>query len=164
VREIAQNTLEKIRSLSQALHPVMLDEAGLEPTIEWYLPVVERQTGIGISYEKSGTPFPVSGDSAVHIYRVLQEALNNVARHSGSKKARVRLHFAPASLELDVADNGSGFAESPARRGLGLVAMRERAELLGGRIRFEAAPGGGTIVKLEVPRESITRETQEMHA
>jgi len=164
VREIAQSTLEKIRSLSQALHPVMLDEAGLEPTIEWYLPVVERQTGIGISYVKSGTAFQVSGDSAVHIYRVLQEALNNVARHSGSKKARVRLHFAPAALELEVADNGTGFAETPARRGLGLVAMRERAELLGGRIRFEAVPGGGTIVKLEVPRESITHETQEMHA
>jgi signal transduction histidine kinase len=164
VREIAQSTLDKVRSLSQALHPVMLDEAGLEPTIEWYLPVVERQTGIGISYEKSGTPFPISGDSAVHIYRVLQEALNNVARHSGSKKARVRLHFAPSALELEVADSGTGFAESPARRGLGLVAMRERAELLGGRIQFEPAPGGGTIVKLEVPREAISREEQEMHA
>ena len=164
VREIAQNTLDKVRSLSQALHPVMLDEAGLEPTIEWYLPVVERQTGIGISYEKSGTPFPVSGDSAVHIYRVLQEALNNVARHSGSKKARVRLHFAQSALELDVADSGAGFSDSPARRGLGLVAMRERAELLGGTIRFEAAPGGGTLVKLEVPRDAVSRETQETHA
>jgi signal transduction histidine kinase len=164
VREIAQNTLEKVRSLSQALHPVMLDEAGLESTIEWYLPVVERQTGIGISYEKSGTPFPVHGDSAVHIYRVLQEALNNVARHSGSKKARVRLHFANSALELEVADNGTGFSDSPARRGLGMVAMRERAELLGGTIRFEPAPGGGTVVKLEVPREAVSRETQEMHA
>ena len=164
VREIAQNTLDKVRSLSQALHPVMLDEAGLEPTIEWYLPVVERQTGIGISYEKSGTPFPVSGDSAVHIYRVLQEALNNVARHSGSKKAHVRLNFASSALELEIADNGTGFAEAPARRGLGLVAMRERAELLGGSIHFEPAPGGGTVVKLEVPRESVSREAQEMHA
>ena len=164
VREIAQNTLEKVRSLSQALHPVMLDEAGLEPTIEWYLPVVERQTGIGISYEKSGTPFAISGDSAVHIYRVLQEALNNVARHSGSKKARVRLRFDTSALELEITDNGTGFSESPARRGLGLVAMRERAELLGGSVRFEAAPGGGTVVKLKVPRETVSREAQEMHA
>ena len=164
VREIAQNTLEKVRSLSQMLHPVMLDEAGLEPTIEWYLPVVERQTGIGISYEKSGTPFPVSGDSAVHIYRVLQESLNNVARHSGSKRALVKLHFADSSLELEVTDNGSGFSDGTARRGLGLVAMRERAELLRGTIRFEPAPGGGTVVKLEVPREAISRDTQEIHA
>jgi signal transduction histidine kinase len=164
VREIAQNTLEKVRSLSQALHPVMLDEAGLESTIEWYLPMVEKQTGIAISYEKSGRPFPVSGDSAVHIYRVLQEALNNVARHSGSKKARVRLHFAESTLKLEVADNGTGFSDAPSRRGLGLVAMRERAELLGGSIRFEPAPGGGTSVRLEVPRESFSKEVQEMHA
>ena len=92
VREVAQTTLDKVRSLSQALHPVMLEEAGLEHTIEWYLPVVERQTGIGISYEKSGTPFSVGGDSAVHIYRVLQEALNNVTRHSGAKKEIGRAH------------------------------------------------------------------------
>src|SRR5437879_13862187 len=91
VREIAQSTLEKVRSLSQALHPVMLDEAGLEQTIEWYLPVVERQTGIGISYEKSGAAFPINGNAAVHVYRVLQEALNNVARHSGEKQDRKRV-------------------------------------------------------------------------
>src|SRR5207245_4858112 len=93
VREIAQSTLDKVRSLSQALHPVMLDEAGLEQTIEWYLPVVERQTSIVISYEKSGTSFPVNACAAVHVYRVLQEALNNTARHSGAKHAWVRLHF-----------------------------------------------------------------------
>ena len=163
VREIAQNTLDKVRSLSQALHPVMLDEAGLEQTIEWYLPVVERQTGVGISYEKTGTPFPVSGDSAVHIYRVLQEALNNVARHSGAKNASVRLRFTSGGLELEVEDRGTGFSASP-RQGLGLVAMRERAELLGGSLKFETPLGGGTLVRLSVPKETISREIQEMHA
>ena len=163
VREIAQNTLNKVRSLSQALHPVMLDEAGLEQTIDWYLPVVERQTGVGISYEKSGTPFPVSGDSAVHIYRVLQEALNNVARHSGAKQAWVRLRFGAGALELEVEDRGTGFAANP-RQGLGLVAMRERAELLGGSLKFETPAGGGTVVRLSVPKESISHEAQEMHA
>ena len=128
VREIAQSALDKVRSLSQALHPVMLDEAGLEQTIEWYLPTVERQTGVGISYEKSGTPFPVSSNSAVHIYRLLQEALNNLSRHSGAKKAWVRLHFAADELELEIEDRGVGFAAQRAKRGLGLVAMRERAK------------------------------------
>jgi signal transduction histidine kinase len=164
VREIAQATLEKVRSLSQALHPVMLDEAGLEQTIEWYLPVVERQTGIGISYEKSGTPFPISGDSAVHIYRVLQEALNNVTRHSGAKKAWVRLHFGERALQLQVEDRGTGFSTERPRQGLGLVAMRERAELLGGEISFQTPAAGGTIVRLSVPKESVARESQEAHA
>src|SRR5581483_1394523 len=69
VAEIAQSTLNNVRSLSQALHPVMLDEAGLESTLDWYVPTVERQTGISICYEKSGKPFAVDGAAAIQIYR-----------------------------------------------------------------------------------------------
>ena len=139
VTEIAQGTLDKVRSLSQALHPVMLEEAGLESTLDWYLPVVERQAGIHLSYEKSGTVFPVDGDAAIHVYRVVQEALNNVTRHSGAKEAWVRLRFLPAMLELQVEDHGSGFTETAKKQGIGLVAMRERAELLGGSLEFARA-------------------------
>jgi len=155
VREIAQSTLDKVRSLSQALHPVMLDEAGLQQTVEWDLPEEERQTGVGICYEKYGIPFAVKGNTAVHVYRVLQEALNNVARHSGATKAWVRLNFLPTSLELEVEDHGSGFPVERPRQGLGLVAMRERAELLGGSIAFEHPATGGTLVRLKVPREEM---------
>ena len=164
VREIAQSALDKVRSLSQALHPVMLDEAGLEQTIEWYVPVVERQSGIVISYEKTGQTFAVSGSSAVHIYRILQEALNNVARHSSAKRAWARLKYSDRNLELEVEDHGSGFTATRARRGLGLVAMRERAELLGGTLTFETPSVGGTIVRLQVPKESLIREAQELNA
>ena len=153
VSEIAQSTLEKVRSLSQALHPVMLDEAGLESTIDWYIPVVERQTGIAISYAKSGTPFPVDGGVGIHIYRILQEALNNVARHSGASQAWVRLRFLAQVLELEIEDHGAGFVERSARSGIGLVAMRERTELLGGTIEFLKPAEGGTLVRLKVPME-----------
>ena len=163
IREIAQSALDKVRSLSQALHPVMLDEAGLEQTIEWYLPVVEKQTGISIVYEKTGSPYAVSGDSAVHVYRVLQEALNNMARHSGAKKAWVRLRFAAHELDLEVEDRGLGFSADRPRQGLGLVAMRERAELLGGTLAFEKPEGGGIRVRLKVPKENLLRESQELH-
>ncbi len=125
VCEIAQTTLDKVRSLSQALHPVMLDEAGLESTLDWYLPVVERQSGIKISYEKSGTPFSVGGDAAIHVYRVVQEALNNVTRHSGAKQAWVRLQFLPDTLVLEVEDHGKGFVTQSTKQGIGLVAMRD---------------------------------------
>jgi len=158
VREIAQGALDKVRSLSQALHPVMLEEAGLEPTIEWYLPVVERQTGVGLSYEKSGTPFAVSGDAAVHVYRVLQEALNNVARHSGAKRAWVRLRFEREQLVLEIEDHGSGFAAARKGQGIGMVAMRERAELLGGNITFERPEEGGVLVHLRVPKDCVPRD------
>ncbi len=140
VLQTVQTTLESVRSLSQALHPVMLDEAGLESTLDWYIPTVERQTGIAISYEKQGQPFHVDGGAGVHVYRVVQEALNNVARHSGAKEAWVRLRFLPDSLELEVEDHGVGFPERPSKRGIGLVAMRERSELMGGQIIFSRPP------------------------
>src|SRR6195256_2962915 len=136
VRGVTQTTLDKVRSLSQALHPVMLDETGLESTLDWYLPVLERQAGIHISYEKSGAAYPVDGNAAIHVYRVVQEALNNVTRHSGAAEAWVRLRYLPKSLELEVEDHGSGFVAQSSKQGIGLVAMRERAELLGGAIEF----------------------------
>src|SRR5258705_5145516 len=154
VREIAQNTLNTVRSLSQALHPVMLDEAGLEATLDWYLPTVERQTGIAVSYEKSGDAFPLSGANAVHVYRIVQEALNNVTRHSGSKQAWVRLRFLAHSLDVEIEDHGAGFAPSQVRQGIGLVAMRERAQLVNGTIEFLHPASSGTLVRLRVPKEA----------
>ena len=155
VAEIAQSTLDKVRSLSQALHPVMLDESGLESTLDWYLPMVERQAGVHLTYEKSGSTFPVVGDAAIHVYRVLQEAVNNVTRHSGAKEAWVRLSFLPETLELQVEDHGSGFTDQTKNQGIGLVAMRERAELLGGTIEFGQPNGGGTLIRLTVPKENL---------
>ena len=164
VLQTVQTTLESVRSLSQALHPVMLDEAGLESTLDWYIPNVERQTGIAISYEKQGEPFPVDGSAGVHVYRILQEALNNVARHSGAKEARVRLRFLPHTLELEVEDRGTGFHERPNKRGIGLVAMRERSELMGGQIVFSHPAEGGTLVHLTVPREKAESYGKEDHS
>ena len=161
VRQIAQDTLDRVRSLSQALHPVMLDEAGLEATLDWYIPTVERQTGITISYEKQGAPFAVDGSAAVQIYRVLQEGLNNMARHSAAKQAWVRLRFLPATLELEVEDHGVGFSGRPAKQGIGLVAMRERSELMGGGIVFSAPAAGGTLLQLIVPREKVESRGKE---
>jgi len=159
VRDITQTTLDNVRSLSQALHPVMLDEAGLESTVDWYLATVEKQTGTDICYEKSGDSFPVSGSASIHVYRVLQEALNNVTRHSGAHEAWVRLRFTKQDLELEVEDHGKGFSADVPRPGIGLVAMRERAELLDGTLEFRQPAAGGTLVRLRVPRERA-----ELHA
>jgi signal transduction histidine kinase len=158
VREIAQSTLNNIRSLSQALHPVLLEEAGLESTLDWYVPTAERQLGLALHYEKSGTPFPVDTAAGVHIYRVLQEALSNVSRHSGAREAWVRLKFLAAGLQLEIEDHGKGMAQKVAppeagSMGIGLVGMRERAELIGGTLELLQAQSEGTLVRLTVPRE-----------
>jgi len=155
VREIAQSTLNNIRSLSQALHPVLLEEAGLESTLDWYIPTVERQTGLVLHYLKSGEHFALETGAGVQVYRVLQEALNNVNRHSGAKEAWIRLRFQPATLELEVEDHGKGFVPVAGQTGIGLVAMRERAEILGGTLRVAPAEAGGTLVQLRIPREKV---------
>jgi signal transduction histidine kinase len=153
VREIAQSTLNNIRSLSQALHPVLLDEQGLESTLDWYVPMVERQIGLKLHYEKTGTAFPVDGNTGVQVYRVLQEALNNVKRHAGVGEAWVRLEFMAEELVLEVKDHGKGFLPESPHQGIGLVGMRERAELVGGKLQLSQREGGGTIVRLTVPVE-----------
>ena len=155
VREIAQSTLNNIRTLSQALHPVLLEEAGLESTLDWYIPTVGRQAGIEMHYEKSGKAFSVEASAGVHIYRVLQEALNNVSRHSGARDAWIRLKYTGNSLELEVEDHGSGFVAEKMQRGIGLVAMRERAEIIGGTLAILQGPQGGTQVRLQIPREKV---------
>jgi signal transduction histidine kinase len=156
--ETAQSALESVRSLSQALHPVILDEAGLESAVDWYLPTVERQTGIRIRYEKSGEPFPVASQAGIHVYRVLQESLNNVVRHSGAREAYVRLRFSKDQLGLEVEDDGRGL-NTPIKKGVGIVAMKERAELLGGTIEVSSVGTRGTRVRLVVPKSEIDEES-----
>jgi len=149
---IAQATLGSIRSLSQTLHPSILEELGLDSTVEWYLSSVDRQLGIAVTYERTGTLTPVDSTIAIQVYRVLQEALNNVARHAGADRAWVRLRYLETTLELEVEDHGKGIAPAETgARGLGLVAMRERAELVDGRIEFLRPEPGGLLVRLVVP-------------
>lgn len=155
VRDIVQSTLDNVRSLSQSLHPVILDEAGVEKAIEWYASTVERQNGITIHYEKRGESRPLNDDARIHVYRILQEALNNVVRHSKAQEAAVRLCYEPESLVLEVEDQGSGIQANGLKRGIGMVAMRERAELLEGTIEWLAGANGGTVVRLQVPLERL---------
>jgi signal transduction histidine kinase len=154
IGEVAQTALDNVRGLSQTLHPSILDELGLEPAVEWYLSTVERQHGIRVVYERSGEPPSVPGDNAIHVYRVLQEAISNVARHSGASQVWVRLRQAGGTLELEVEDHGRGLESDTSRRGLGMVAMRERAALLGGAMTFHRPPKGGTLVRLRVQSAS----------
>jgi signal transduction histidine kinase len=150
VQEIVQSTLEKVRSLSHALHPAALEELGFESALDQYLPDFERQTGIAIQYEKLGTSREVDRSIAIHLYRVMQEALNNAARHSKSTRASVRLRFLADEVVLEVEDEGVGFG-SGEKPGMGLVSMRERAEMVNGRVEFLDRDGGGALVRLTVP-------------
>ena len=150
VREIVQSALEKVRALSHALHPVALDEVGFESALDTWLPRFEGQSGLAISYQKTGEGRELDRETTVHLYRVTQEALNNVAKHSGSKRATVRLQFSADSVILEIEDDGIGIGNGE-KRGLGLVSMRERTEMMKGRIEISRGEAGGTLVRVTVP-------------
>ena len=141
--QIAQQTLEKIRVQSRLLHPVVLDDFGLEKALEWFVEQFGRQHGINARFETQGPIGVVPPESTIHIYRIVQEALTNISRHAETRDAWVRLSQRDGILELEVEDRGKGLANrSPdaVQRGIGLVSMRERAELMGGDVR---APSRG---------------------
>jgi signal transduction histidine kinase len=153
VREITHNTLEKMRSLSQMLHPSVLDDYGLAKGIEWYTELFQRQTGIQTSTHVTGNPVSITGQPATHCFRIVQEALTNAAKHSRSTSAEVLLTFLSGTLKIQIRDFGSGIAQARkgSMPGLGLVAMRERAEILSGELTVDSVPGAGTTISLVVP-------------
>src|SRR5260370_22323628 len=117
--------------------------------------MVERQTGLKLHYEKSGAAYPVNGTAGVQVYRVLQEALNNVKRHAGAQEAWVRLKFQDDSISLEVEDHGKGFFPDAGHQGIGLVGMRERAELVVGTLQVLRREGGGTMLRLAAPAGAV---------
>lgn len=151
IAEISQQALENVRGLSQSLHPSILSELGLGATVDWYVTTVPRQLGLTMHYDRSAELPPLDVTSAIHVYRILQEALSNVARHSGSTDAWVRLQWDGQALTLEVEDHGAGLSAAGTRRGLGLVTMRERAVLVGGTLDLVPATVGGTLIRLRVP-------------
>jgi len=159
VQEIVQSTLDKVRTLSQALHPAMLEEVGFEAALRHHLAVVEKQSGLKIAYEPDGAAPVLDQAVASHMYRVLQEALNNVARHSHSPSATVRLRHTPDTVVLEIEDRGVGFTDPGRSHGIGLVSMRERAQLVHGALEFLKSESGGLLVRLTVPLAA-----QETHA
>jgi signal transduction histidine kinase len=165
VREITHGTLEKMRSLSQMLHPSVIDDYGLAKGIEWYSEVFQRQTGIQTSTAILGRPRRITGEPAIHTFRIVQEALNNATKHSGTKLAEIEMIFSPETLTVNVRDFGRGMPQPKNRGtpGLGLIAMRERAELLGATLNISSIPNAGTTVSLSLPpppEESIPEALQ----
>jgi signal transduction histidine kinase len=154
IREVAATTLERVRLMSQMLHPPMLDDHGLEKSIEWYVKQFEKQSGLVVHYEKIGNGPWIGDQVAIHVYRILQEALNNVLRHAKTSEVWVKAEYTPSRLYLVVEDRGVGMPGSQPRRGIGLVSMRERAGLLGGVLEFSNPAAGGVRVALIVPLQS----------
>lgn len=168
VRSIAQTALQKVRTQSRLLHPAILHDFGLEHALNWYVEQFGRQSGLVIHLVKEGALGDVSDDAAIHIYRIVQEALSNISRHSGSKVSWVRLRREADELILEVEDRGRGLGEDHANDvaggHFGLISMRERAELMGGHLALHAPPEGGLIVRARLPLREISQSAPSARA
>ncbi len=155
-RRLLDQTVTEMRRIVFDLHPTYLDSLGLFPALEKYAQSFQESSGIACTAALRGDPVPLPGEAKVAVYRIVQEALNNVRKHSGATAAAVQVAFAPGRLTVTVQDNGTGFATEAANAAsghLGLVSMAERAQSIGGRLDINSAPGQGTRLVLEVPTE-----------
>jgi signal transduction histidine kinase len=158
--------LARVRELSLELRPAMLDDLGLLPTLAWHFERYTARTNVRVVFKHAGLEgrrFPPDVETAA--YRIVQEALTNVARHAGGREVTVRLWAGEDSLGAQVEDRGKGFepeAVFAAYTSGGLSGMRERAELLGGRLTVESTPGVGTLVAAEFPLGQPGRGREKM--
>ncbi|KGQ22553.2 ATP-binding protein [Thermus filiformis] len=153
LKELARYTLAEVRRLALDLRPSVLDHLGLEAALERYVREFSARTGIAVDLSYHLTR-PLSRELETVVYRVVQEALTNVARHSGSPRAAVGVLEAEGEVRVFVEDEGRGFDPQGVGPGhQGLWGMRERVELSGGRLVVESAPGEGTRVQARLPLE-----------
>lgn len=152
MREVAARTLNDVGRLARGLHPAVLDELGLAVAVTRHVQEFARLHAIVEDTRIDGLDSePLLPLVQNTVYRVLQEALTNVAKHAAARRVSVRLERYDTMVELQVRDDGVGFKPGANHRGLGLQGMRERAALLGGAVRLESAPGKGTLITARFP-------------
>src|SRR3989442_532174 len=148
-------TLQSIESVMAELRPPLLDEYGLGAALGWYAEEFSRRTGIAVALrDGEDAAAGLRPEAAVALFRIAQEALNNVAKHAGARQVRIELAPAAEEIVIRLADDGAGLDPAGAAPGKrwGMKAMRERAEAAGGRLEVDSAPGEGTIVRASVRR------------
>ncbi len=152
LRELVVSTLQDVRRLAVELRPAALDDFGLVPAIERLRDIVEEQSGLSVDVQSDLAEPRLPPESETALYRIVQEAFTNVQKHATASRVSLRLHQDGASVTLTIHDDGRGFDPEKVRDGsLGLVGMRERVALLGGRLTIESSEDAGTMLKAEVP-------------
>jgi PAS domain S-box-containing protein len=156
IKDLLDRVEGQLRDLSHELHPTMLDNLGLVPSLEFLCQQVSKRYGIEVVTEAqlNQRPPPLV---TLTLYRIAQEALNNVARHARANKVTIRLLEDEGLLQYSIQDNGTGFNFAAAKKaqGLGLVEIRERVEAMGGKFQLFSAPGAGTKLFITIRQETL---------
>jgi signal transduction histidine kinase len=159
MKKLVEGTMGVVRNMALLLRPSMLDDIGLVPALRWQAREVSRRSGIRVDIVTETIPDNLPDEHKTCVYRVVQEALHNCARHSQAHVCRITLRHENDDLLLGVQDDGTGF-DRAAERGMGLLGIQERVERLGGRFEVNSAPGKGTLLTVSVP---LAMPAVEMH-
>jgi two-component system, NarL family, sensor histidine kinase UhpB len=169
-RQLAHQTLRAIRSLSIDLRPSALDDLGLLPALRWYIKEYQQKFSIEVDFQATGIKERLSAEMETVLYRIVQEALTNVARHSHAQKVSVLLKEEDNAINTTISDNGRGFdyaqlKKKPSHgqeRGWGLVGMIERAQLLGGTLTIDSKADHGTVIHAHIPIHLATQTQTDL--
>jgi signal transduction histidine kinase len=154
---LVDEAIGNVRQMSQLLRPTILDDFGLEAGLRWLAEGFAARTGTEVAIDSTFSG-RLADETETHLFRIAQEALTNVARHSGARHVRMKLEAAGAAISLTIADDGKGMAETApdGRRGLGLIGMRARARSAGGDASIRSKPGEGVVIEVRVPIRNET--------
>jgi PAS domain S-box-containing protein len=156
-------TVESVQAIARDLRPPILDDFGVAAAIEWQAREFERHTGITCRFRMTGDDVDLDSERSIAVFRLVQEALTNVARHAHASRVTIALMEARDRLVVSVRDNGRGIRRDVAFHdgALGLLGMRERVHLCGGRLRIAGRPGKGTVLRAEIPLVEAPRAATE---
>lgn len=156
MEETIDASITSVRRIAADLRPGMLDDLGLAPAIEWKAQDFQQRTGIECVLSLPRGTLSLTSSQTIAIFRIVQEALTNIMRHSGATRAEIQMRVQDKWLHLNIHDNGNGFDphDLGKTKSLGVLGMRERAVMVGGTLAIESAPEGGTTVKLVVPLDA----------
>ena len=158
VIEMIGKGIESIRRISTQLRPVILHDLGLVEAMKWQIEEFEKRFGIPVKAWFNGAAQEIEPKIAINVFRMFQETLTNIARHSGATQVEVRFEADGERIMLEVADDGKGLntAEIKTKRTFGLLGMKERALMIGGEFGIEGQPGKGTRIRIKVPIDKTT--------
>ena len=155
IRELVESSVAMVRNMALLLRPSMLDDLGLATALEWQANQVSRSTGVRIKIVAKALPNELPEDHKICVFRIVQEALNNVCRHANASYVEITLMAKGEKLSVTIRDDGRGFLSSR-KTGLGLIGMQERVERLGGSLAVNSEPGKGTAIDVSLPLPQST--------
>ncbi len=150
IRKLAESSVQVVRNMALLLRPSMLDDLGLVPALQWQAREISKRTGLSVTVDAENVADDLPEEHKTCIYRVVQEALHNCARHALAHSVRIQVVQESERIRLSVRDDGQGF-DSAHVRGLGLLGMEERVTHLGGHFHLQSEPGLGTLLRIEIP-------------